>query len=53
MNFSHQPGAGLSGVDAAWDEAERPVWIRITLSFCGDRVPQVSYAISKDGSGLG
>lgn len=42
MNFSHQPGVGLKGVDAAWEEAERPVWRRMTLSLEGERVPQDS-----------
>lgn len=42
MNFSHQPGAGFKGVEAAWDEADKPVWRRMTLSFDGEREPQDS-----------
>lgn len=49
INFSHQPNAGLASVEAAWDDADRPVCRSITLSFEGERDPQVSYAMSNDG----
>jgi len=52
MNFSHQPGEGLRAVDAACDEADRPVCRRMTLSLAGDSVPHVSYAMSKEGRGV-
>jgi hypothetical protein len=51
IKFSHQPGAELRGVEAAWDESIRPVWRRMALSLVGERVPQVSYAMSKEGRG--
>ena len=52
MNCSHHPGARLSGVDAAWDDADKPVCNRITLSFFAESFPHVSYAISKAGKGV-
>ena len=52
MNFSHHPGEGLRAVDAACDEADRPVCKRIALSFAGESVPHVSYAMSKEGRGV-
>jgi len=52
MNFSHHPGEGLTAVDAACEEADRPVCKRITLSFAGESVPHVSYAMSKAGRGV-
>lgn len=33
MNFSHHPGLGLRVLEAAWEEAERPVNRRRRLSF--------------------
>jgi hypothetical protein len=42
MKDSHQPGAVFRGVDAACEDAERPVCKSITLSLLGERVPQVS-----------
>jgi hypothetical protein len=50
MNFSHQPSEGFASVEAACEEADNPVCNRITLSFLAERVPHVSYAISKDRS---
>lgn len=51
MNFSHQPGAGFAAVEAACDDADKPVCRRMALSLVGDKVPQVSYAMSNEGSG--
>ena len=42
MKGSHQPWDGFCWVEAACEEAERPVWRRMTLSFLGERVPQDS-----------
>jgi hypothetical protein len=49
INCSHHPDDWLRSVEAAWEEAERPVCRRMTLSFAGERVPQVSYAMSNSG----
>lgn len=51
INFSHQPGAGFASVEAACDEAERPVWRRMTFDLSALSVPQVSYASWNSGSG--
>jgi hypothetical protein len=42
MNFSHHPGCGFSGVECAWEDAERPVWRRITLDLSVFIWPHVS-----------
>ena len=39
---SHQPGAGLPALAAAWASGDRPVTIRIALPRWASSVPQVS-----------
>lgn len=51
MNRSHQPSEVFRSVDAACEDAERPVCRRMTLSFAGESVPQVSYAMSNSERG--
>ena len=50
MNFSHHPSEGFASVEAACEEADNPVCSKMTLSFFGESVPHVSYAMSKDGN---